>query len=417
MRWVKPARVEGVVAAPPSKSVAQRAIAAAQLSDGSGEVWWGSHIAKHASDIRAALECVRQLGAAIAERDDRVVITPGRPNAATTLPCGESGLCLRLFSPIAALYDVEVELSAAGSLKRRPVGAIVEPLTRLGARCSTEQGLAPVVVRGPMRGGSVDYDDPLTSQILTGLLMALPRAPADSEIRVASLVSAPYVRLTVRLMRTYGVEVEHDAALTRFCIPGGQRYRPSAFRVEGDWSAAAFMLVAGAIAGKVTVRNLDCRTEQADVAVLEVLERCGAELTIGADQVTVEQNDLEPFRFDASDCPDLFPPLVALAAACRGASRIDGVGRLVHKESDRARALVGEYSRLGASIDVDADRLTIRGGALEGGTVDSHNDHRIAMSLALAGLCARGPVGIEAWRCVDKSYPTFFGELSSLISA
>ncbi len=265
-----------------------------------------------------------------------------------------------------------------------------------------------------MKGGEATVDASMTSQFLSGLLMALPLCARDSRLAVTHLASAPYVRMTLQLVASFGVLIECDDRLETFAIRGSQAYTPRAYVVEGDWSGASFPLVAGAIAGSVTVTNLDASSLQADRAILGVLADAGARVETGSGRVSVGAGPLRAFRFDATSCPDLFPPLVALASACEGTSVIHGVERLFHKESDRARALCEEFAKLGIAIGVAGNVMEIRGGAVRGARVDSHNDHRIAMACAVAGLRASGEVAIDGEACVAKSYPAFFSDIARL---
>jgi 3-phosphoshikimate 1-carboxyvinyltransferase len=220
--------------------------------------------------------------------------------------------------------------------------------------------------------------------------------------------------MTVDLVRRFGIRISHDEGLTQFGIEGGQSYRPSAYTVEGDWSGAAFLLVAGAIAGKAVVTGLDLHSLQADRAVLAALEAAGADLTVEEEGVSVEGRDLRAFIFDAADCPDLFPPLAALAAHCEGTSVIYGAERLVHKESDRAGALKEEFGRMGILIETCGNRMEVHGGVVQPTKVHAHNDHRIAMACAVAALRSQGEIAIEGSECVAKSYPGFFSDLERL---
>jgi 3-phosphoshikimate 1-carboxyvinyltransferase len=254
----------------------------------------------------------------------------------------------------------------------------------------------------------------MSSQVASGLLMALPLCPQDSVLTVANLKSKPYLRMTLSLLKEFGIIIHHDEELRRFEIPGKQAYHPRNYRVEGDWSGGAFLLVAGAIAGRVKVRGLSDKSLQADRAVLMALEKAGAKIGSGGNTVTVEQNRLKAFEFNATDCPDLFPPLAALACHCEGRSVIQGTERLKHKESDRALALVREFRKMGARIRVQGGRMEVTGGRLEGGDVSSNQDHRIAMACAVAGLSSEKGVRIRDWSCVAKSYPQFFDDLEAL---
>ena len=363
-------------------------------------------------DARAGLDVIQALGADVVSGAGEIVVRGGLSPRGRRLDCGESGLCLRLFSAVAALRPEELVLTGRGSLLKRPAGMIERALSDLGAVCRTRRGFPPVAVRGPVRGGRIAVDGSVSSQLLTGLLMALPLAAADSELTVNGLRSRPYVDLTLGVLAGLGIRVGNDG-YERFMVPGGQRYRPGTYAVEGDWSAAASLFVAAAVAGRLEVGGLDVRSRQADKRILEVLEEAGAAVRVSPGSVTVERKGLRAFVFDAGDCPDLAPPLAALACHCPGTSRILGIERLKHKESDRAAVLAKELGRLGARIRLDGGVLEITGGTLGGGAAVARGDHRIAMALAAAAVGAAGPVAIEGAEAVAKSYPLFFEDLAA----
>ncbi len=400
------------MAAPASKSLFQRAVAAASLTTAETTILNPSECDDGAAAIRAA----RALGAELTTAGGRLLVRGGARPPLGVLDCGESGLCLRMFAPIAALLDRPIELRARGSLLGRPMGLLEEPLRRLGAQCDSTGGRPPVRVHGPMKPGCIEVDGSISSQLLTGLLLALPRLPGDSTLLVRDLKSKPYVRMTLRLLSQFGVTATADAALERFQIPGRQEYRGITCPVEGDWSGAAFPLVAAAIAGRVAVDGLALDSAQADRAILDALSACGAGVLAMPGRVEVHKAPLRAFDLDASECPDLFPALAVLACCCAGTSRISGAGRLKHKESDRARTLVEELGSVGAKIRTEADSLVIEGGPLVGGRGSSRGDHRIAMALAVAALVSRDGVTIEGDEAVAKSYPGFFADLEKLRS-
>ncbi len=411
--------VGGRVRAPASKSSMQRAIACALLADGASILRSPSRSA----DCLAALGAAGALGAEI-DDDGNLISIRGAPRDSLrgakgrSLSCGESGLCIRMFSPIAALFGAGIELGAEGSLRRRPVGMIAQPLIELGAACETASGFPPVRVRGPLRGGRARVDGRTSSQLLTGLLIALPLAELDSELEVEGLASRGYVDLTLDTMRAFGAAARRDEGYALFGVKGGQTYRATDFTVEGDWSGAAFLLVAGAIGSPgspVVVSGLDAASSQPDRAITDALRAAGAEIGEADGTLTASRGRLEAFDFDATDCPDLFPPLVALAAACAGETRLRGALRLKGKESDRAAALSEEFGKLGADIGVEGDLMTVRGrGGLRGGRVDSRGDHRIAMAAATAALSCDAPVEIAGAECVAKSWPSFFEDLAAI---
>ncbi len=401
-----PSVVDGVVAAPPSKSVAQRAIALAALAGGESVI----HDAGASDDVLAATGIINALGADVSRKGHALYITGGRLNPQQVLRCGESGLCLRMFAGIAAALDGEMTLTGRGSLLKRPLDDVVETLSALGVSCRSNKGFAPLTIKGSMRGGRHNIDASHSSQLLSGLLMAAPLLNTDTSLVVEKLVSKPYVELTIDVMQAFGVQVQNDG-FKKFAITAGQRYVPAVFHVEGDWSGAAFMLVAGAVAGAVTVRHLNSKSRQADKKIMDVLDAVGARCRHSGDSYRVGRHQLRAFDFDATDCPDLFPPLVALAANCTGESRIKGVGRLHGKESNRAKSLSNTFSKLGIQIRTEEDTMTVRGGKISGGTVSAHGDHRIAMAAAIAALTADGPVHITGAEAVNKSYPGFFDDL------
>jgi 3-phosphoshikimate 1-carboxyvinyltransferase len=350
----------------------------------------------------------------VEERGGETLICGGALPSGGALECGESGFCLRAATALAALFDLGFTVTGRGSLLGRPVGPVESPLEALGARAETSGGLPPVTVRGPLRGGEAEVDGSRGSQFLSGLLMALPLCPGDSSVRVKLLRSRPYVEMTLACIESFGGRVERDEALSSLRVPGGQAYSGARVEVEGDWSGAAFLLVAGAVAGRVEVTGLDPASRQADRVVLRALSDAGAEVTWGGDALEVRRGSLRGFDFDATDCPDLFPPLAVLACACEGTSVLRGAGRLKDKESDRASALLSELGRLGGRLRLDGDRLVVRGGPLRGGEVDSRSDHRIAMAGAVAGLLCPEGVVVVGEACVAKSYPAFFEDLDSV---
>lgn len=364
-------------------------------------------------DALSAAGIVQALGAVVEWGEDRVVVSPNATSREDVLDCGESGLCARLFAPIAALGGRETRLAGRGSLLRRPLGPIDGPLAALGAAAASAGGFLPLTVKGPLRGGRAVVDGSTSSQFVSGLLMALPRAESNSVLEVRNLTSIPYVELTLRMLAEFGVAVAHEGFRT-FRIPGRQTYAGSEYRVEGDWSGAAFLLTAAALAGSVRVTGLDPGSSQPDRRILDVLDEAGATVRISDAGVEVARNPLRSFEIDAAHCPDLVPVLVPLAARARGLSVIGGADRLASKESDRATALIREFGSLGVDIHAEEGRLLVRGGAIRAGRVNSHGDHRIAMALAVAGLAAEGPVAIDGAECVRKSYPGFFEVLRTL---
>lgn len=408
-RSVKPSRLNGSVAAPPSKSVMLRAVAAATLAPNGARILNRAHC----DDALAALDIAASLGCRIESTEKEVFIKRSGSPPEKNLFCGESGLCMRMFAPVAAVQGGEFILTGKPSLLKRPLGAIENTLESLGVRCRTADGYAPLKIEGCLAGGTAMVDASLTSQFLTGLLIALPMVENNSVLNVRNMKSKPYIDLTIGMLEKFGIIIERDG-YQKFMIPGNQQYNISEYEVEGDWSGAAFLLAAGATAGGLSITGLNSESYQPDKKILNVLESAGANIQTIGNRIEITGGTLKSFSFDASDSPDLIPPLVTLACRCTGTSRIKGVARLKHKESDREAALLEEFTRLGAKIDVEDDSFFVKGSRLKGGLVSSHGDHRIAMASAVAGLCAEESVIIEDSGCVSKSYPRFWQDMKKL---
>ncbi len=421
--------LSGTIKAPPSKSLTQRAIACAVLAEGQSCIRASSLCA----DALSALGVARSLGAVVDRQSEWISIRgsplfnefagefsgrfDGKNGIPIDLDCGESGLCMRMFSPIAALLPVNTRLLASGSLSARPMAMIEKPLRNLGADCRTTGGKAPVAIRGPMRGGALTMDAGGSSQLLTGLLLALPLAQEDSEILAQGTVSRGYLDLTIASAKTFGVRIERDDDYSRFRIAGRQRYKVVEYEVEGDWSSAAFLVVAATLASSkegLLIRGLNRDSQQPDKAVLDAVSAAGAFFEFDHGGLRIGRTALHPFSFNATNCPDLFPPLAALASACPGISEIKGLSRLRGKESDRAASLMAMLRSLGIESEIQNDSLRIHGGDPLGGTVEAWGDHRIAMAAAVAALAAKNPVFIDGAECVAKSWPDFFEDMDSL---
>jgi 3-phosphoshikimate 1-carboxyvinyltransferase len=408
-RCVEPSEVKGQIKAPSSKSMTQRAIAAALLADGQSTIFNPSYC----DDSLAAMSIACGLGAKVDPKPGELNILGARILKEQKLNCGESGLAVRMFSPIAALYPAEITIAGANSLKKRPMGMIEEALKQFGVKCSTTGGFLPLTIHGPIRGGHCEINGSVSSQLLTGLLMALPLAGKDSEIKVNNLRSKPYIDMTIQILKSFGIDI-NCSGYELFNIPGNQKYIARKYTVESDWSGGAFLLVAGAINGSLTVQGLHNDSKQSDMAVLNALKLAGANMKIGEDYIDISPSDLKAFEFDATESPDLFPPLAALAAYCTGVSAIKGVSRLIYKESDRAAALREEFGKMNINVEITGDLMKITGGRPTGARVESHDDHRIAMAVAVAALRATGNVYIRDSQCISKSYPGFFDDLRHL---
>ena len=403
-------QIAGEVSPPCSKSYAQRALAASLLAEGTTTL----RNLDFCDDTLSAIRVIESLGAEVQRLDERTVeVRGGLAPQSDTLNVGESGLATRMFTPIASLCNTPITVQGEGTLLYRPMHMMIEPLRKLGVDVRDGGGRLPIEVCGKMRGGEIEVDGSVSSQFLTGLLMALPLVEEDTTIAVANAVSKPYLDMTIDLASRFGVRIAHND-YEEFYVEGGQKYEPTDIAIEGDWSAAAMLLTAGAIAGEITVKNISLLSKQADVAICEALVRAGAIVTSEPDSVTVSHRSLVAFAVAATQCPDLFPALAALAAAAEGESVIYGTHRLEHKESNRAEAIKQEYEKVGIEVRLEGDAMYIRGGDICSAEVDSHNDHRIAMSMAVSALRSDGAITIHNAECVAKSYPDFFEVLEGL---
>ena len=403
-------RIAGSITAPASKSYAQRAVAAGLLAGGETTL---THL-DLCNDTRAALDVARRLGASVSHEGTTYTIRGGLNPVSTKLNIGESGLATRLFTPIASLCHMPITINGEGSILRRPIEMMEEPLQALGVEVISNGGYLPISVKGPMRGGEIHVDGSLSSQFITGLLMTLPLSPNDTVLHVENLKSRPYVDMTIDLAARFGVAIEHNN-YEQFYIAGGQHYTPCTYNIEGDWSGASCLLVAGATAGSITIRNLNHISLQADLAIIEALARAGAEIITTNSSVTVHGGPLHAFEFDATDCPDLFPALAALAASCEGTSVLTGTQRLTYKESNRAKTIAEVFGRLGIGVDLSEENtMRITGGPVSSAVVDSHNDHRIAMALAAISPRCKDSLIIEGAEAVAKSYPGFWDDFASI---
>jgi 3-phosphoshikimate 1-carboxyvinyltransferase len=325
-----------------------------------------------------------------------------------------------MFTPLAALSNNEIIITGSGSLSSRPMDFFDHILPQLGVSVSSNNGKLPLKVKGPVKPSNIEIDGSLSSQFLTGLLMCYAVSGAsDVSINVNHLKSKPYIDLTLEVMRKFGMNVPENNHYEsfRFSPTNGikQMNVVRSFTVEGDWSGAAFLLVAGAVAGTVQVRGLDLQSAQADRAIMLALQESGARISYYDEYIEISKSGLKGFSFDATECPDLFPPLVALAAYCEGETMLVGTNRLTHKESNRALTLQETFGRLGVEIELKDNVMLIQGGkGIKGGTAHSHHDHRIAMAAAVAALGADSSVEIEEAEAINKSYPEFYNDLMKL---
>lgn len=430
---VHPSKLTGSQIAPASKSSMQRACAAALIHIGKTII----HNPGHSNDDLAALDVIQKLGAIVITQNPaskKIHPSPIEVNSngvkpiGPTMNCGESGLGIRMFTPIAALSNELISIEGKGSLVKRPMHFFDEILPLVGVKVQSQKGFLPIQIQGPLVPANITIDGSLSSQFLTGMLMAYAATgKQDIEIKVIDLKSKPYIDLTLSVLNAFGWKVEHtNYESFRFLVHAPLK-TVIEYTVEGDWSGAAFLLVAGAIAGPIKVKGLQLNSTQADKKIMEALTSAKANMKQEEDGILIGpssdnsnnsngySNGLIAFEFDATDCPDLFPPLVALASVCNGVTNIKGVSRLAHKESDRGLTLQTEFAKMGIQIHLVGDEMLIHGGTIiQSATVFSQHDHRIAMACGVAALVANGPIEITEAEAINKSYTDFFTHLQEL---
>lgn len=414
---IQPSTLSGNILAAASKSSMQRACAAALVAKGTSVI----QNPGHSNDDKAALDIIKRLGAEWSiDGEELTVKSNGVKPVMNEVTCGESGLSIRMFTPLVALSEKEITINGEGSLVTRPMDFFDEILPQLGVTVKSKGGKLPLTIQGPLQPRSIEVDGSLSSQYLTGLLLAYAASDAkDVSIKVKNLKSKPYVDLTLDVMKQFSLKLPENKNYEEFYFSNEPIHHSPLtihdYTVEGDWSGGAFLLVAGVIAGSIKVRGLDLMSTQADKAIVDALMKANASIAMDTKGIQLHAGEMNAFEFDATDCPDLFPPLVALASYCKGETRIKGVGRLAHKESDRGLTLQDEFGKMGVKIELNDDIMVVHGGnGLKGAVVHSRHDHRIAMACAVAALKAEGETTIEEAQAVKKSYPDFYRHLKSL---
>lgn len=415
---VRPGPVSGTVRAPGSKSETHRAFLLAAQSVEPCLV----RAPLHSADTQATLACLYAMGARVhldadASHAVQFLPSPLRPPR-EALDCRNSGTTLRLLTATAARFATDVTLTGDDSLRGRPNGALLDALAALGVRGSSNGGKAPVTVRGPLRSGAVTLPPGTSSQFASALLVSLPFVAGPSTVDLQPPVSsAPYLDVTLDLASAFDLAIETEPHPgRRFLVPGGQHAKASQHTVSGDWSAAAFPLVAAAITGgTVTVEGVREDSPQGDRAIADLLRSFGAKVTVAASSVTAQGGPLHsPGTVDVRATPDLFPALCILAACSRGATTFTGGAALRAKESDRIVAMADGLRRMGITCDERPDGLAVHGGRLRGASVASLGDHRIHMAFAVAGLVAEGATVVDDPACAAVSYPGFHEAMASL---
>ena len=407
-REIKPFKYNGSIYINSSKSVYQRAVALACFSKKKFQIIGDSNN----TDSQTAIRICKVMGLNIVKSENKLEIFGELYSDKSSLQISsiESGLCIRLFGVLLSSVFNEVNMLLTGTAKERKFD--FTSLKELGVDSFIKD--SSILLRGKLNSGVINIDNPNTSQLLTGLLITLPFLKGDSIVYCKNPVSINYIDITLDLLEKLGIVIKNEN-YTKYTIKGNQTINQHNIIVEGDWSGAAFHFVGAAISGKIKVYGLNIDSNQGDKQILDLLIKCGAEVNIYDSYIEVKKNQLKSFTFDATDVPDLIPPLTVLASSCDGESYIYGTDRLINKESNRALSLEKEFSKLGVRIISKKNCFKIIGcNKIKGGYVDSHNDHRIAMALSVMATVAKTPVAITNSSVVDKSNSRFYNDLDKI---
>jgi 3-phosphoshikimate 1-carboxyvinyltransferase len=409
--WISKSNIEGSTAAPSSKSYTIRGLMCGALTSGKSQLInpLGSE------DTVAATTVLRKMGISIRQNKNTWTVNGGTFHPSETdLYCGESATTLRFLTALCASVPGIHHLIAGASLSKRPIKPLLDALRQLDIRCISNGDLPPITIEGAkIQGGTVSLPGNISSQFVSALLQIAPFAQNSLTIKLTTpLESRPYVLMTMDAMQWFGITVSFNESLNEFQV-FAQKYEPTKFRIEGDWSSASYLLALGALSGQVEVTNLPNETMQGDRMLLTFLEAMGVSVTAGMNAVTVTQAKLKALDADLSDCIDLFPTLAVLAANAQGTSRFRGIERARLKESDRVAAVQEGLTRMGIKVKEEKNGITIRGGKPVPAIIDSRNDHRIAMAFSVLGTIT-GSTIVQQAECVSKTYPEFWDAFISL---
>ncbi|HEY9206218.1 MAG TPA: 3-phosphoshikimate 1-carboxyvinyltransferase [Candidatus Methanoperedens sp.] len=409
---IRKSEIKGIISAPPSKSYTHRAIAIAALSK-------KAHVNNPliSEDTKATIRASVAFGARIEPGKDSLLIEgfEGKPEVPdNVIDVANSGTTLRIMTAVASLVNGATVLTGDASIRTRPNNPLLNALNDLGAEAFSTRGngMAPVVVRGKMKGGQIYIDGSISSQFISALLIACPFAENETTISIKDeLKSRPYVNITIDMLSGAGANINVDEMSNSFTIPPGQEFNMSSYNVPGDFSSASYMMAAGALCGEVTIKNL-FPSEQGDSALIGILRKMGAKISWDEKkgEVRVSRSELKGIKVDVGRTPDLVPTLAVLGAASEGTMIIENAEHVRYKETDRLHAMTVELKKMGVDITEEKDRLVIKGGRIKGAKVHGWDDHRIVMALAVAGLVA-GETTIDSTESVGISYPGFFDDL------
>jgi 3-phosphoshikimate 1-carboxyvinyltransferase len=415
---IRRSKLDGIVKVPPSKSMSHRAIICAALGVGTSTI----ENIDYSDDINATIDAMIALGAAIIKEEDKVIVSgmyreDSIKSNVRVIDCNESGSTLRFIIPISLLFDGITKFVGKGNLGKRPLDTYFDIFKEQGIKYNYVENELNMIVKGVLKSGEFTLPGNISSQFITGLLFSLPLLDGDSKIIITTdIESKGYIDLTLSCMKDFGIEIENNN-YKEFIIKGNQRYISRNYRVEGDYSQAAFYLSADALGSNVVIDDLNIKSLQGDKEVIEILERMGAKFHVNENSINCTiDNELISTVIDASQCPDIIPVLSTVAALAKGRTEIINGGRLRIKECDRLKAIATELNKIGAKVEEKEDGLIIEGiDEFEGGVeVWSWKDHRIAMSLAIASTRCKEPIIIKDYDCVAKSYPNFFEDFKML---
>ena len=403
--------VRGKAEAPSSKSYTLRGLMCAALARGLSEI----ERPLYADDSEAGRDVLQKIGVGITEKGGSWIVSGGNfREPDSELYCRDSAGTLRFMTAICSLVPGICRLTAGPSLSRRPILPLLTALRKLGVTCNSEGSKALVTVEGGrLQDGETVLPGDVSSQLVSALLLIAPLAEKGiSLVLTPPVESKPYIRMTIGCMKQFGVKVEHSPDFIHYTAKP-QTYKPAKYRIEGDWSSAAYLLALGAVAGEVEVSNLSRSSRQADRQIWILLNRMGADIHAGDNSIRVRKSALKAVKADLSDCIDLLPTMAVLAAAAQGVSELTGISRARLKESDRVAAVKEGLKRMGISVREEKDTMFITGAVPQGAVIDSKGDHRIAMAFSILGVLAGGAT-IESAECVCKTYPEFWNVLKSL---
>ena len=405
---INPFKYNGSIKINSSKSIFQRALAISCFSKSEFTIV-GDY---NNEDTTTAIQICKKIGLDIKINKNELKVSGNISKNPENIEINsrESGLSTRIFSVLLSSFFSQTKINLEGTAKNRKFD--FSSLERLGIKINNSQ--ESILIDGKIKSGIIKLNNQNTSQLLSALLITMPFLNGDSEIICKNLVSKNYVDITLEMLKSLGINILNKS-YERFIIKGNQKLKKNKIVVEGDWSSAAFHFVGAAISGKVDIYGLNINSSQGDKEIINVLRKCGSKIKINNSYISVLKDKLIPFVFDATDYPDLFPPLIVLASCCEGDSIINGVDRLINKESNRALSLKKEFSKLGVDINQENNSFRITGkDFLDANEVSSHLDHRIAMSLSIAAIKCKNPITINNSEVVNKSYSRFYDDLEKI---